>query len=239
MAGLTTNELHRLNPGYNRWATSPDGPYNLVLPVDKVAHFETMLAQTPANKRLNWLRYKIKSGDNLGQLAINYHTSIDVIRKVNKIKNNNIVVGKYLLIPVAAQDSDLYALSMDQRHANNSNKKRSDYKLTHTVITGDSLWKIAKNYKVKISQLASWNNMAPKTPLQLGQKLVIWSQNNDGNAIMRTISYKVRSGDSLARIANKFDVKLADLIKWNDLNSKKYLQPGQTLKLHIDVTKAS
>ncbi|NRA85367.1 MAG: LysM peptidoglycan-binding domain-containing protein, partial [Gammaproteobacteria bacterium] len=47
----------------------------------------------------------------------------------------------------------------------------------------------------------------------------------------------VRSGDSIARIAQKFSLKMTDVIRWNSLNKKKYLQPGQRLKLYVDVTR--
>ena len=53
---------------------------------------------------------------------------------------------------------------------------------------------------------------------------------------MRNITYKVRRGDSFARIADKFNVQISDIERWNDLDSNKYLQPGQRLKLAVDVT---
>lgn len=121
--------------------------------------------------------------------------------------------------------------------------KRARYKFEHTVESGDSLWGIARENDVKVSQLAKWNGMAPKDPLHIGQKLVIWtnkvSDNQTQSSVMRTVNYKVRSGDSLARIAGKFHVTVNDLIRWNSLEHEKYLQPGQMLKLFVDVTKIS
>ena len=60
---------------------------------------------------------------------------------------------------------------------------------------------------------------------------------NAKNAVVRSVYYKVRSGDSLARIAKKFNVKVTDIVKWNQIDTKKYLQPGQSLKLYVDVTR--
>jgi membrane-bound lytic murein transglycosylase D len=56
------------------------------------------------------------------------------------------------------------------------------------------------------------------------------------HAIMRNIIYKVRGGDSFARIASKFNVRIDDIERWNKLDRNKYLQPGQRLKLSVDVT---
>ena len=80
--------------------------------------------------------------------------------------------------------------------------------------------------------------MGPRDTLRIGQELVIWKNGSDG-AIIRTIFYNVRSGDTVSGIASKFKVKSADVVKWNTLQNKKYLQPGQKLKLYVDVTKVS
>ena len=52
MAGLTVKELHALNPGFNRWATDPNGPHYLLLPIDRVENFTDELAKTDSSERL-------------------------------------------------------------------------------------------------------------------------------------------------------------------------------------------
>ena len=56
---------------------------------------------------------------------------------------------------------------------------------------------------------------------------------------VRTVRYTVRKGDSLFLISRKFNVSIAELRSWNRLNGSKHLQPGQLLKVHVDVTKQS
>ncbi|HED16746.1 MAG TPA: LysM domain-containing protein, partial [Gammaproteobacteria bacterium] len=58
-----------------------------------------------------------------------------------------------------------------------------------------------------------------------------------GNDLIRRIRYVVRRGDSLARIAQRFRVSISQLVKWNKLNPKRYLKPGQRLTMYVDVTK--
>jgi membrane-bound lytic murein transglycosylase D len=55
-----------------------------------------------------------------------------------------------------------------------------------------------------------------------------------GGGEPRAKGYRVRRGDSLYRIAGKFNVSIDDIIAWNALDPGKYLQPGQTLTLYID-----
>jgi membrane-bound lytic murein transglycosylase D len=245
LAELSLPELQRLNPGFNRWATDPDGPHRLLLPKHKIAHFEQGLAKLTKDERLAWQRYKIKNGDNLGYIAKKFHTSIELIRQVNGISGNQIRAGKHLLIPVAAKSLDSYILSQNQRIAKKQAKKQQGFKITHKVVSGDNLWDIGQRYKVRGSKIAKWNGFAPRDPLKLGQKLVIWQKTKSSvkastqrveQAIIRNITYKVRPGDSFARIADKFNVRISDIERWNSLNRNKYLQPGQRLKLSVDVT---
>ena len=250
LADLSLTELQRLNPGFNRWSTDPDGPHRLLLPKHKIEKFEEKLAKLDAKDRLAWQRYKIKNGDNLGFIAKKFHTSIDLIRQVNNINGNQIRAGKHLLIPVAAKSLDSYILSHDQRIAKKQAKNQAGFKVVHTVVSGDNLWDLGQHYKVSSRSIAKWNGFAPRDTLKLGQKLVIWQKPAASNkrattakatagveqAIMRNITYKVRRGDSFARIADKFNVRISDIERWNSLSRKKYLQPGQRLKLSVDVT---
>jgi len=247
MAGISIEELYRLNAGFNRWASAPDGPHRLNLPVDRIERFNKRLAQLPPEQRLSWKRYKIRSGDSLGGIARRHHTTVALIKQVNKIKGSRIRAGKHLLIPVSTKTLKHYALSADQRHKQLMNRSRKGVKLTHTVRPGDSLWSISRSYGVHYKHLAQWNGMAPGDTLHIGQKLVIWSKQEKiqlaslptrGLSPMQrqsTLRYTVRRGDSLARIAQRFNVRVSDLRRWNSLPGK-YLQPGQKLKLHVDVT---
>lgn len=240
-AGLTVEQLHALNPGFNRWATDPKGPHRLLLPIDKVATFELALGDKSDRQRLNWVRHKVKSGDSLLKLAKKYHTSVDVIKQVNELKGIMIRSGDHLMIPVALKSLDYYSLSEEQRLLAKQSQKRGSYQLQHVVKSGDTLWDISRAYNVNLRSLAKWNGMAPTDPLNPGKKLVVWvnkvSQQQSDTAVVRSVTYTVRKGDSLARIADKFKVQIADLTRWNQLNKKKYLQPGQKLKIYVDVTR--
>jgi membrane-bound lytic murein transglycosylase D len=240
-AGLTTKELHSLNPGYNRWATDPDGPHRLVVPRRLAQEFTAALATTDPKDRLNWVRHNVKSGESLGLIANKYNTTIDVIQSINNMKNNVIYTNDFLLVPIALKNMDEYSLSADQRLARTQAQKKGAYQITHKIKSGDTFWDLSRAYKVSVRELAKWNGMAPRDPLMQGKELVVWvnqvSEQPIDNSIMRTLTYTVRNGDSLSRIADKFNVKISDITKWNSLNGKRYLQPGQRLKLHVDVTR--
>jgi membrane-bound lytic murein transglycosylase D len=251
MAGITTDDIYRLNPGLNRWATAPDGPHRLNLPVSKVDGFKQKLAELDPSQRINWKRHKIASGDTVSTIAQKYGTTSALIKQANNLKDNNIRAGKYLVIPTATKSLEHYALTSDKRKQRIQNRKRKGNKLIHIVEAGDNFWDLSRTYKVNHRTLAKWNGMAPRDTLKLGQKLVLWVDAETFNkhnitklpTIMdvrppsgrNSVYYRVREGDSLSTIAHRFKVKVADLKKWNALSGK-YLKPGQSLKLYVDVT---
>ena len=47
------------------------------------------------------------------------------------------------------------------------------------------------------------------------------------------MSYQVRSGDTLSRIAQVFGVTVSDLVNWNGISSHTTLRPGQKLTVNV------
>ena len=69
----------------------------------------------------------------------------------------------------------------------------------------------------------------------MGTTLKIPGASGSARKVTRKVHYKVRKGDSLARIAGKFNVSIKQIANWNKLDAKSYLQPGQGLLLHVNV----
>lgn len=247
LADISVNQLYQLNPAFNRWATAPNGPHRLLLPRGKAERFKTEVAKVPPSKRINWVRHKIKNGETLSQISQKYRSSVALIKQVNNIRGTNIRAGKHLMVPTATKSLKSYTLSENSRIASIQNTNRSGTKQVHIVRQGQSLWSISRNYGVSTQALAKWNAMAPVDTLRVGQKLVVWTsgkrsqtvsinQTRPSNAL-HALRYTVRKGDSLHRIADRFNIRVADIKRWNRVG--KYLQPGQKLKLYVDITSQS
>ncbi|TYL48297.1 LysM peptidoglycan-binding domain-containing protein [Marinomonas sp. IMCC 4694] len=242
MAEVSIDEVYLLNPGFNQWATSPDGPHRLLMPVSKAKQFRTKLAEIPAKERVTWVRYTVKAGDNLLLVAKQHNTTVNVLQDVNKISSTMIRVGQELMIPVAGNKIESYTLSSHQRLlAKQSRAPTSNrMKINYTVSPGDSLWLIANKYDTDSKTLARWNNMGLGDPLIPGKKLVVWLQQkqakNSTRSVMKKVVYTIRSGESLAVVANKFKVSLNDIKDWNPkVSSQKYVQPGDKVTLLVNV----
>jgi membrane-bound lytic murein transglycosylase D len=259
LAGIDTDALYALNAGINHWATDPDGPHRLVVPVAQAESFQASLAGLGADQRVRWTRHQVKTGETIGGIAERFGTTPAVLRELNKLRGNALRAGDYLLIPHAIASVASYTQSADARAERRQAAPQAGERRAHVVRSGETLWSIAREYGVALRSLASWNSMAPADVLSVGRELVVWTQapalvaaaataplvRADSAAAVaaanriREITYVVRRGDSLSSIARRFRVTVDELVKWNSGAGGKYLQPGQRLKMLVDVTQQS
>ena len=245
LAGLELDAIYAFNSGFNRWATDPAGPHRLLLPADVAESFNEALAAVPESERVRWQRHKVRNGETISEIAEQYHTTLASIRSANGIRGNTIRAGSYLMIPVAAKPLSAYSQSADERRTKTQNKQRKGSRVEHIVVAGESFWSISRRYGVTMRSLASWNGMAPRDTLSVGQKLVVWTSETaapqalSSNGTTRKLRYTVRNGDSLYLIASRFRISVSDLVRWNNIDKGKYLQPGQKLTMYVDVTRQS
>ena len=243
--GLSIDEIYTFNPGLRRWATPVSLPYELLLPVSTVKSFEDNLEKAGKMPRISWLRHQIKSGDSLIYLAKKYKTTVDQIRSVNELQSDLIRAGEYLIVPLAQENEGYYSLSEKQREKSRLNTEKNAEKIIYKVVSGDSLWKIAVQFDTTVNNLVRWNQLDLSSPLRIDKELVIWVEdsNKTGLAeITRTgididtkITYMVRAGDNLSKIASKYSVKVKDVLSWNNIKESQILKPGQKLLIKVNV----
>lgn len=103
--------------------------------------------------------------------------------------------------------------------------------LYHKVAPGQSLYSVADKYGVEVQDLKVWNALKSKTIVP-GQKLKIYTENHVKiKAPVSFLSYKVKRGDTLSEIAEKFDGATVQSIKRDNNLAKAGLQTGMVLKI--------
>ncbi|MDB9788567.1 LysM peptidoglycan-binding domain-containing protein [Candidatus Thioglobus sp.] len=247
--GLSIDQIYNYNPGLKRWATPESLPYIMLLPEEVIYSFNDNLSKQGQRPKISWTRYKIKQGDSLSVIAQNYNTTIGQIMSVNELDNDAIRADKYLIVPLAQKSESFYSLSDNQREKSRLNIQKNSEKIIYTVVAGDSLWKISIKFGTTINNLVRWNQISPSDSLSIGKELVILRDNknktelakitNTGIDINRDIFYTVKEGDNLSRIAQKYNVKIAEIRSWNDLNEEYILQPGDKLTITINVVNSN
>jgi peptidoglycan lytic transglycosylase D len=240
LADISMDEIYTLNPAFNRWATDPDGPHRLLIPIAKNESFKAELAKLSDAERITWKRHIIKRGESLGLIAQNYHTSVSALKQTNKIRNTLIREGQSLLIPSSKHPLKHYTLSLDSRRYRGLKKSGDGKNHIYTVRRGDTLWDIGRQYGVSIKELCSWNGISSRSILRPGKKLNLWLTANETKTAKaipvnyestnaNSINYTVKKGDSLWLIARRHNVTVKQLLAWNGITRKKHLKPGQQL----------
>jgi len=238
LAGISIDEVYELNPGFHRWATDPAGPHVLLLPRDTADAFRRNLELLSPDERVRVSLHKVKSGESIATIAKRYKTQAIVIRDMNTLGSDALVVGSELRVPTAVVNLPakvmLAAARVDGRSSRSGRRPT-----VHVVRSGDSLWAIAKRHRMNVNTLARLNGMAPGDTLRAGQKLVLNTRGgSSGRSVSsggsRQVNYQVRSGDSLTRIAQVFGVSVSDLVNWNGISKHSTLRVGQKLTVNVN-----
>ncbi len=222
LAGLKPETIYELNPGFNQWATDPSGPHYLLLPIGVSDRFMTQLESLNQNDLVRWDRYKIRRGDNLYKIASRYKIEVAVLMEINGLGSDLIFAGKEIMVPRGSAWAG----------------KQNPREQVYIVVGGDSLWNISKKFKVSIEDVVLWNDLDIEVPLQIDQEIKIFTRYERirqelPSRDLRTMLYPVKSGDTISRIASKFEISSKDIQEWNEIEDVSKIFPGQVLKLFL------
>ena len=164
LADVDIDTLRELNPGQLRWATAPDRPPELLVPLGTAAILEASASRLTQAERVRWRYYRVRRGDSLGAIARQFDTSVAQLRRANGISGSLIRVGEKLMIPSGEGWAGGLA----------SGPGGEPPSLDYQVRMGDSLYRIADKYGVAVNDIISWNALDPRKYLQPGQRLTLY-----------------------------------------------------------------
>lgn len=164
-------------------------------------------ASNPNEDLIDTSVYTVVKGDSLYSIAKKYNTTVDELKNLNNLSSNLLSIGQILRVP------DVLV-----------NEPTS---INYRVVSGDSLYSIARKYNTTVDELKSLNNLGSNL-LSIGQILKIPTDSSGTSSNYRT--YTVVSGDSLYSIARKYNTTVDELKSLNNLSSN-LLSIGQVLKI--------
>jgi membrane-bound lytic murein transglycosylase D len=221
LAGTSYDELVALNPGYNRWATDPDGPHRMLVPIDNADAFDAALKTLGPDDRVRFASHDVGRKETLGMIAKEYGTTAAVIAKINELKDGKVSAGQTLRIPqISGQLPDkvlLAAQRVDRPETDVGGRKQ--HQIVYRVRAGETLNSIARRHGMPVSTLARLNNLGAQDTLVKGQRLVIKA---------------VRSGDTVYSISRQFQVSVSKLKTWNGLNEHHQIKAGKRIVMYVD-----
>ena len=199
----------------------------------KIGQVLTIPSKSGTNPN-NLFMYTVKSGDTLYGIARKYNTTAQKIRDLNYLKNDNLSIGQVIRIP------EMYTPEDEMIMPNYKN---------YIVQKGDTLYSIARNNNIDVNTLIKDNGLQNNN-LSLGQIIRIRIPSSEVEIeecigpdyippeTTPTIIYTVKSGDSLYKIANRYNTSVSVLQSLNNLTSNN-LSIVQQLKIPASSTSSS
>jgi len=196
------------------------------------------IENTEKESKGNWVEHIVEYGENISLIAQKYRVPIETICQLNQISPKDYVYpGQRLKIKVSEQSAtEIVPMEVAEQNkpiVEPPSSQVEQESIYYTVKAGDTLWTIAQQYGVSMEGIVAVNYLTNKDILSVGQKLEIPAMGGE-NVRTKTVEYTVVKGDSLLTIAQKFGVKMHEIINVNQLKNITQLAIGQ--KLNIPVT---
>lgn len=202
LAGISEQRMIQLNPGFGKSSTQTTSAYKLVLPIENVEKFSENFARSPINRDVNWIRYKVKTGDTLASIARKFSTTPAQISQLNHLTKNTVSRGLNLVIP-----SNDFSTTRDEDIQLAQGETELQTKSERAIVMSDNVRTKSERYAstINISQAAQGYTLQP------------------GDTV-----YMVRSSDTIEGVAKHFRVNVQTIQIANRLKDKK-LTPGKQL----------
>ena len=160
----------------------------------------------------------VKWGDTLSEIARLYDvTMVAIIEANDLVSSDHIYVGQQLTIPGAGTSG------------------LASQTTTYVVRRGDTLGKICREFGVPLSSVVTANNLINPSRIYVGQRLVIpgsdWEPAGEPGEPARVFRHIVQPGESLTRIASRYDVPVWSIIQANNISNPSLLYVGQVLSV--------
>jgi len=209
LAGTDTAMLRALNPQLRRSSLPPSTePFYLRIPVGSYEQFIEGYNHLPEDARLTAGEYVVRRGDTLGKIARKYGTSVTTLMRDNGLRRTTIRPGQSLVVPVPHYDKAPPIPALAKRQ-----KVTIDYGL-RTIRPLAASAAIARSLPPRTHIVKASAPAKPYVPKGATR-----------------ISYKVRSGDTLGGIAEKYGTSASHIRSWNHIRGSR-IRAGQRLTLY-------
>lgn len=194
--------------------------------------------------------HEVQSGDSLWKIAAKYNTSVTTVKSLNNLTSDLIFPKQVLIVSKPTNQN------ASENKVQTSTPAQTVAANTYKVVSGDNLSKIAARHNITLAQLKDWNGLksdlihpglvlkvsaaVKNSVTEVKPNYQTAPQTGSSQAASKPVqasTYKVVSGDTLGRIAQKHGTTVANIKKWNNLTSDLILI-GQTLHLEAKASSA-
>ena len=187
------------------------------------------------------VNYHVKKNESLLSIADIFNSRVSDIRNWNNISyTTTIIVGQSLTIYVYSSLDTQPPIEKTTTSQNTVQKNTSAF-VYHRIRRGETLNSIAGKYNVSITALREWNDLSGNK-IYAGRNLKIYTDkspsyyaSNDNVSTTKTslFRYRVKKGDTISGLAEKFGVNTAMIKKWNNMTTNNLIA-GKTIKIYTN-----
>ncbi|MFP4370344.1 MAG: LysM peptidoglycan-binding domain-containing protein [Candidatus Kapaibacterium sp.] len=241
---ISEEEIKSLNPELLKNCTPPDaGYYTLKIPKGSKTMFDINFLALSQEERQPWVTHKIARGETLRKLSSEYGIPMNDIIAMNNLSGyrTRLRIGEELRIPLN-KEKGASELTGDEIADRLSGKDKEP--LVHVVKKGESLYAVARKYGKRLSEIKALNGLRTDR-LRIGQELLIkegeyasaaspsGTQKTDKPPKQKIVNHKVRRGETLAKIADRYGVTITSIKQLNSLRGTR-IYSGQSLAIKTD-----
>lgn len=262
-ANITPEELHELNPELLRNITPPDRKaYYLKIPYNTINQFKVNYAALTPDEKAPFVTHVVRHRESIESIARMYKVSKNELAAINDLSGKRIRLktGTKLMIPVGSKMDQADLASDDSNASNDTTSKNQTIaeNITHRVQRGETLYSIARKYGVEVGEIRKLNNFTSDDNIRAGEEITITQKvalknapekqnlavqstkknSSTANSEVKVVKHKVKRGETLAQIADEYNVSIINIKTTNKLRSNS-VKKGQVLKIEINEAVAS
>ncbi len=176
--------------------------------------------------------HTIAKGDTLEKIARKYSTTAEQIRKINEFeKGHTLGIGETIKVP-----SEIFTKEQKKEQIASIKKGisvKSDKIAEYTIAGGDTLLAIARKHYTTTQEIRDVNGLQPGEVLSVGRTIKVPLHTYYPSDIIE--NHIIKNGDTLQKIAKKYDADIDAIRKANELVKGQSLKVGTLLRIPTQV----
>lgn len=244
LSGADDQTFHMLNPSFNPAVVEgrlyvPPGTKIRVPPGDG-PHFDRLYAALGPDERFDrqrvwYVAYRVHHGDVLSRIASRHHVSVATLLRINNLRSARLIrAGQTLRIPTGGGIVE----NSDATRVIRVAETRPTV-IVHHVRAGETLGAIAARNHVSVATLLHINHLRSARLIRVGQTLRIPTNPATAHPVPTRVAaahpdvivHRVRAGQTLSGIAERYQASIASIRRLNDLHDVGYIKVGMQLKI--------
>ncbi len=251
-AGSTYEEIKALNPELIHWITPPhQEEYRLHIPKGEAEKFQSSYTELDEKQRMGDEEITVAKPQALSRLARKHGVPATLFAVANGIPENTVVkAGQTLTVPLNPPEGEEF-------YIRGQGRARGHHYATCRARSGDQIGRVSRRTGVSVATLKKNNPNIDWSHLKRGQTIRLYASESFGEPThkrrkvsekpnrssaahsdpahpQRTyVTHRIRTGDTLAVIAKKYNVSTAKLKEVNGISSSRKLRPGQRIRIPL------